>query len=153
MSKRIRELEDALAISHAKLSSTPHPLLTEDLKDIKSGIDNINMKARPRDPTLQPNLSGPSAVPESNWENTKAFGTLTIGDNGQASKYFGRAAGAEVSTFHELGPCSGEAGVKGNPEGDGTRGLLSLLLSTLLNTTEHTDWDEQALLMVTFHQW
>lgn len=38
MSKRIRQLEDALQISHHTDSTEPHPLLVGDLLDIKSGI-------------------------------------------------------------------------------------------------------------------
>ena len=37
MSKRIRQLEDALQISHSAVSRNPHPLLAEDLLQIKSG--------------------------------------------------------------------------------------------------------------------
>ena len=41
MSKRIRQLEDSLQIAQASLSPYPHPLLSDDLLAIKSGVDVI----------------------------------------------------------------------------------------------------------------
>ena len=39
MSQRIRQLEDALKISHASHSEGPHPLLSDDLLTVKAGVD------------------------------------------------------------------------------------------------------------------
>ena len=39
MSRRIRQLEDALQISHASVSTAPHPLLSEEQLAIKYGSD------------------------------------------------------------------------------------------------------------------
>jgi DNA-binding transcriptional MocR family regulator len=41
MSQRIRQLEDALQIAQATISSQPHPLLSEDLLSVKTGVDDV----------------------------------------------------------------------------------------------------------------
>lgn len=42
MSKRVRQLEDALQIAHASLTSAKHLLLSDDLLAIKSGVDIVS---------------------------------------------------------------------------------------------------------------
>lgn len=83
MGQRIRQLEDALAISHSGISNEPHPLLRDELLSIKFGPENGTTSRAPpsRDPSV---------------ESIDAFGTLTIFDR-DLSKYFGRSAGSEVS--------------------------------------------------------
>ena len=93
MSERIRQLEDALQITHAGTSPNPHPLLTEELLAIKRGID----------------------VPESRMDQEKshdlldketleAFGTLSLCEGGAAEKFLGLTTGeAEVSFFLYVG--------------------------------------------------
>ncbi|KAH7916204.1 fungal-specific transcription factor domain-containing protein [Hygrophoropsis aurantiaca] len=80
MGQRIRQLEDAVAIFQAGVSSEIHPLLSEDLLAIKYG---------PEAPKSTPASGDHISVP------IDALGTLTIGDGG-ASKYFGRSAGSET---------------------------------------------------------
>jgi hypothetical protein len=82
MGQRIRQLEDALAISQSGVSNEQHPLLREELLSIKFGPENgsVPKSHRSRDPSV---------------ESIDAFGTLTIFDSGQ-SKYFGRSAGSET---------------------------------------------------------
>lgn len=89
MSQRICQLEDALAITHASLSSDRHSLLQPELVHSKYGLG--------RDPKSQV-----TAV-------TEAFGTLAVEESGD-SKYFGSSAGSEVCTFEcvffWLGTCT-----------------------------------------------
>lgn len=83
MSQRIRQLEDALEISHSVTSSASHPLLREELLAIKRGV-------------------GPSAPAEPEQGNesddkddyVEAMGTLSISDHG-VSRFIGRSGGAE----------------------------------------------------------
>ncbi|KAF8826650.1 hypothetical protein HHX47_DHR5000208 [Lentinula edodes] len=84
MGQRIRQLEDALAISHSGISNEPHPLLRDELLSIKFGPENGTTSRAPpsRDPSV---------------ESIDAFGTLTIFDR-DLSKYFGRSAGSEKQT-------------------------------------------------------
>jgi hypothetical protein len=88
MGKRIRELEDALAISHAGISNEPHPLLRDELLYVKYGPETriAAPKERRRDPPA---------------EMLDALGTLTVGGPEEA-KYFGRSAGPEVLFVHSL---------------------------------------------------
>jgi hypothetical protein len=87
MGQRIRELEDALAIFQAGVSTETHPLLKESLLQIKFGPDKG---------TAAQDKKGPAR--NNSLESIDALGTLTIGDGGQA-KYFGRSAGSEVRSY------------------------------------------------------
>jgi len=78
MAERIRQLEEALAVSHAKTSTEIHALLVQT---------DDNQKDRPVD---QPSQS--SSV---NNDVIDAFGTLSIGSDGR-SKYHNQSAGADV---------------------------------------------------------
>ena len=90
MSARIRQLEDALEVSHSMTSSDTHPLLQRDLRQIKSIIDLH------------------SAIEQANEDEEIAdhddsrvldtFGTLALRDDG-ASTFYGRSAGHEVRAF------------------------------------------------------
>lgn len=77
MAQRIRQLEEALAILQSNFTTKPHALLTQGL----------HLKYS------DPGLSGDQTDEIS--DATYAFGTLTIGDSGEA-KYFGPSAGSEV---------------------------------------------------------
>ncbi|OJA17028.1 hypothetical protein AZE42_00569 [Rhizopogon vesiculosus] len=81
MGQRIRQLEDALSIFQAGVSNDVHPLLTEDLLTVKFGPE------------------APKPIHDATNENSNstmsAFGTLTIGNEGE-SNYYGRSAGSEV---------------------------------------------------------
>ncbi|KAG7097069.1 hypothetical protein E1B28_004456 [Marasmius oreades] len=81
MGQRIRQLEDALAISQSSLSNEPHPLLREEMLSIKFGPE--------RHATASINHSQKVS------ESLNVPGTLTFGEHGEA-KYFGRSAGAEA---------------------------------------------------------
>ena len=85
MGNRIRQLEDALAIFQSGVSTEPHPLLTEPLLSIKFGPEKSYVTEKENTPRKE------AAEPLIN-----AFGTMTIGDTGEA-KYFGPSAGSEVS--------------------------------------------------------
>lgn len=88
MSRRIRQLEDALQIAQASLSSSQHPLLAENLLSIKHGVD------APDD--LQKELSNPE------WDIYTSFGTLSISDRGE-TRFVGRSS-SEVCVFVPLLP-------------------------------------------------
>jgi DNA-binding transcriptional MocR family regulator len=89
MSDRIRQLEDALAVSHSTVSRDPHPLLQRDLK-IKSMIDLHSA-------VEQANRNEESTELDDN-RVLDTFGTLAFRDDG-ASTFYGRSAGHEVSTL------------------------------------------------------
>lgn len=82
MSERIRQLEDALAIFQAGISSERHPLLRDELLTIKFGPE----VRRTIDDEFTRNAMS---------QSIDALGTLTIGDNGE-TKYIGRSGGSEV---------------------------------------------------------
>lgn len=90
MSQRIRQLEDALAILQASISSESHDLLRDDLLSIKYGLEQRSTQATEasKDPVA---------------ETVDAFGTLTINGQSGESRYFGASAGSEVHlTFTAL---------------------------------------------------
>ena len=82
MSERIRQLEDALAIFQAGVSTERHPLLRDDLLSIKFGPE----ARRTVDDEHTRNAMA---------QSIDALGTLTIGDHGE-TKYVGRTGGSEV---------------------------------------------------------
>lgn len=87
MSARIRQLEDALAVSHSITSSDSHCLLQRDLLQIKSIIDlhSAIEQANENEETAE-------------WDDSRVldtFGTLALRDDG-ASTFYGRSAGHEV---------------------------------------------------------
>ncbi|KAF7984951.1 hypothetical protein HWV62_9883 [Athelia sp. TMB] len=87
MSARIRQLEEALAVFQAGVSSDPHPLLEDELLMVKFGPE--------------PQQSG--SHEDFLAETMDAFGTITIGDGGEA-RYFGRSGGSEAGAeFNEEG--------------------------------------------------
>ena len=83
MSERIRQLEDALAIFQAGISSERHPLLRDELLTIKFGPE----VRRTVDDEHSRNVLS---------QTIDALGTLTIGEHGE-TKYIGRSGGSEVS--------------------------------------------------------
>lgn len=90
MSQRIRQLEDALGLLQSNISSEKHPLLRDELLMIKYGPEQ----------QLTDDLDPPG---NPIFEPMEAFGTLTIGDDGE-TRYFGASAGSEVcSTFILIG--------------------------------------------------
>lgn len=77
LATRVRQLEDGLAQSHALHSLQPHPLLAQELLNIK----------RP----LERNAPPAPEKPEAQNEVVDAMGSLSISDGGR-SKFFGQAA-------------------------------------------------------------
>ncbi|KAL5513258.1 hypothetical protein ACEPAH_3656 [Sanghuangporus vaninii] len=80
MSQRIRQLEDALEISHSANSTSHHPLLREELLAIKRGV------APPAPPP--PSDGGPDN------DYVEAMGTMSISERG-ISRFIGRLGGGE----------------------------------------------------------
>jgi hypothetical protein len=84
MKDRIRQLEDALAILHAKGSNEPHPLLRDDVlaaENAEQDLDDDVMVAQQPPPTS--NI-------------IDAFGTLSVSEHG-ISRFFGPTGGSEAS--------------------------------------------------------
>lgn len=79
MSKRIQQLENALQVLQACVSSTPHPLLSKDLLEVKM-VDTLD------DPEEPPDTSEADIHID--------FGSLTISEQG-VTHFVGRS-GAEV---------------------------------------------------------
>ncbi|KAI0049518.1 hypothetical protein FA95DRAFT_1588235 [Auriscalpium vulgare] len=91
MSDRIRQLEDALALSHGHVSRDAHPLLQRDLLKVKSIIDlhaAVDQEGGDSSRSSEP----PGEGDES--QSLDVFGTLAIRDDG-ASTFYGRSAGQE----------------------------------------------------------
>lgn len=78
MSRRIRQLEDALQIAQLSLSAIPHPLLSEELLAIKGGIEIVE--------DVSQQVSSGETLPN--------IGTLIISERGE--RFLGRT-GSEVS--------------------------------------------------------
>ena len=87
MSARIRQLEDALAVSHTLTSSDTHPLLQRDMLRIKSIID-LHSAIEQANENEETSERDDSRVLDT-------FGTLALRDDG-ASTFYGRSAGHEV---------------------------------------------------------
>ncbi|KAF8165443.1 fungal-specific transcription factor domain-containing protein [Crassisporium funariophilum] len=84
MGQRIRQLEDAVTIFQSGVSNECHPLLREELLSIKFGPEKgyvLDKEIPSRKDSMEPAIN--------------AFGTMTIGDRGEA-KYFGPSAGSET---------------------------------------------------------
>lgn len=90
---RVRELEDSLRHSHSLVSPDRHPLLADDLLQVKAPLQ--------RDPPSQRNVpKGEVKEEEQNGEIVDAFGSLSINASGGA-KYFGSIANSWVSHTHQ----------------------------------------------------
>ena len=82
MSERVRELEDALAITQARCSDQPHPLLIEG-----------EIQAMKQDSPMSDQVpTGPRNVLDS-------FGMLNLSDHGASTTFFGPTGGSEASTL------------------------------------------------------
>ena len=79
MGRRIRELEDALAIMQASVSSERHPLLQDEHLKIK----------------FPPEHSKDNDIQTSGLELADGLGTLSMSEEGHA-RYLGRSGGTEV---------------------------------------------------------
>ena len=85
LTERIRLLEDALAILHARSSNEPHPLLREDA---------VVSKMEPDDEE-----NPYSFEPVQNADIIDTFGTLSVSEHG-VSRFFGPTGGSEVFLSH-----------------------------------------------------
>lgn len=83
MSERIRNLEDALEILQGTHSNNPHPLLQDQLKDIKRGIEQYEHRPANKD--------------ELQVETHDNAGTLSISKEG-TSRFSGHGT-TEVSSL------------------------------------------------------
>ncbi|PSS35348.1 hypothetical protein PHLCEN_2v1685 [Hermanssonia centrifuga] len=90
MSERIRQLEDALAIFQAGISSERHPLLRDELLSIKFGPE---VRRTIDDEHTRNAMS----------QSIDALGTLTIGEHGE-TKYIGRSGGSEATPNGDIPP-------------------------------------------------
>jgi hypothetical protein len=89
--QRVRDLEDALRTSHFQVSTERHPLLADDLLQIKSPLQ--------REPPSNRNMPRCEAKEEEqNGEVVDAFGSLSINASGGA-KYFGSIANSWVRHY------------------------------------------------------
>jgi hypothetical protein len=81
MSKRIHQLEDALAIAHRRYDSEgTHPLLSDELLSVRQG------------PQAQEHEG--TKVKHSEPDPSRGMGTLTI-DSGGKSRYYGTSGASE----------------------------------------------------------
>ena len=90
MSRRIRQLEDALQVEYGSRSTEAHPLLSDELLAVKGGIDQ---KGRGHAVETETRLSETKAdLSEESY--TEALGLLTISEGG-AVRFLG-TTGIEV---------------------------------------------------------
>ena len=98
-----------LQITQATISSSPHPLLSEQLLSIKSGVDEATMggdnvsdntereRDRERDIALAADEGDGDEDDEENV--TSALGTLSVSERGEA-RFIGRVAAEVCLTLH-----------------------------------------------------
>jgi Mg2+ and Co2+ transporter CorA len=94
LANRVRELEDALRSSHAQQSSDIHPLLTEELLQIKAPLQRELPNKNGALITLKEEESNPDIV--------DAFGSLSISLSGR-TKYYGHIANSYVRSLTSVG--------------------------------------------------
>ncbi|OJT03642.1 hypothetical protein TRAPUB_5670 [Trametes pubescens] len=102
MSDRIRQLEDGLAILQSSVTRDPHPLLTQDLLGIKSGLE-LHSASRFAGGSGGGGMEAPGEGEEEEEEEVQyidAFGTLAVRDDGAAT-FYGRSAGSESLLLDE----------------------------------------------------
>lgn len=87
MSHRIRQLEDALKILNTYHSSEPHPLLSDNLLAVKTGVDLLVEEENVANDDTAEFYLDPNDLASS-------IGTLAISDKGD-TRFVGRS-GAEV---------------------------------------------------------
>ncbi|EAU90145.2 hypothetical protein CC1G_05683 [Coprinopsis cinerea okayama7 len=97
LAQRVRDLEDALRVSHAQLSTEQHPLLTEELLKIKAPLQ--------REPaTARSHIGGTIKEEEQSTDIPDAFGSLSISSVSGRTKYFGHIANSWNESPEEDGP-------------------------------------------------
>ncbi|TFK51693.1 hypothetical protein OE88DRAFT_1658274 [Heliocybe sulcata] len=88
---RVRELEDALRVSHLKTTSEQHPLLSDDLLKIKAPLQREPSGQRSNSGGILSSLNGVKEEDEPKPDVVDAIGSLSISDSGR-TKYFGHTA-------------------------------------------------------------
>ncbi|KAH9951097.1 fungal-specific transcription factor domain-containing protein [Amylocystis lapponica] len=101
MNDRMRQLEDALAIAHARYSDEPHPLLTDDQESTPASQDDMSPF-----PELASSISP---------ETIDAFGTLSVSDHG-VSRFFGPTGGTEYLLFSDCDTAATSSNGSKTPE-------------------------------------
>ncbi|KAK0202818.1 fungal-specific transcription factor domain-containing protein [Desarmillaria ectypa] len=99
LANRVRELEDALRSSHSRLSSDPHPLLSDELLRIKAPLQREPPSTRNADNSSQ-------KEEENNPDVVDAFGSLSLSLSGGA-KYYGQTANSWYFLQNEDGDDDG----------------------------------------------
>jgi hypothetical protein len=121
MSARIRQLEDALAVSNSSHSRDTHPLLQHDLLQIKSIIDLHS--------AIQQNVEIETTEVD-NGRLLDVFGTLALRDDG-ASTFYGRSAGHEVSIQFSINTSNTSGIYSESPSGKGSSFTFRIAPMTL----------------------
>ena len=75
MSKRIRQLEDALQIAHAAVSTGHHPFLSKELLEIKNGVVATSVPEKEVSPDHE--------LTECEKELVDSLGQLTVDEGGE----------------------------------------------------------------------
>ncbi|KAI0085743.1 fungal-specific transcription factor domain-containing protein [Irpex rosettiformis] len=112
MKDRIRQLEDALAILHAKGSNEPHPLLRDDLVS----VENAEPELDDDKVTSQPPISTATLI--------DSFGTLSVSEHG-VSRFFGPTGGTEYLLSNSDGPSLPSSPSVGTRSPDSTRDSMT----------------------------
>ncbi|KAF9478291.1 hypothetical protein BDN70DRAFT_880170 [Pholiota conissans] len=90
LANRVRQLEDGLADSHARTSHTPHPLLSQELLQIKRPLERERLDAPPTE-----------EKPEVD-DTIDSLGSLSISNDGR-STFFGQTANSWYLLQNEEG--------------------------------------------------
>jgi hypothetical protein len=91
LANRIRDLEDALRSAHGQLSVESHPLLSEELLQIKTPLQRDPLPRRG-----EKDSDNEEEQIEHHPDVLDAFGSLSIGVHGRTT-YFGQVANSWVS--------------------------------------------------------
>ena len=83
--RRIKALEEALQVAHAKLADSVHPLLSETHSSTNDS------------PRFSPYAEAQTPPSDEELDLSETLGTLAITDGGE-SRFFGPSAASEVST-------------------------------------------------------
>lgn len=94
MSQRIRQLEDALEISHSAASSNSHPLLREELLAIKRGVGPSPAAVAANSENEENNHLG-AADDDGTGDIEEAMGIMSISSRG-FGRFIGRSGGSET---------------------------------------------------------
>jgi len=91
LSNRVRQLEDALADTYAVYNNERHPLLSDELLQIKRPLERESRNEMPSPPEAE------------TAEAIDAVGSLSISDNGRTN-FYGQTANSYVGSFLQVCP-------------------------------------------------